>query len=336
MSLEQKKEAIFRVLEILWNGKGTQDEESERFTLEDIVGELDEEYGIRLERKAVIRDIALLRTLGFKIETTHQGSRLVSRPIEDAELCFLIDSVRASRDLTDDDKNDLIQKLGRLSSATFRERQHKRDLGSGERRRGRSDVIRNVALVNQAIASGDQVEYDYCLFGTDGELNRVASFKVSPYSLLQHNQRYYLMGYDLAGKHMIYHRMNRIVNLKRIKSDGSGQQLRNVKGFERGIDPRLFDYQMPYLYAEKPERVKIRAKLFVMDQIVDWFGDDLKTEDNGDGTVTVEVYSNPTAMCYWALQFAESVEVVSPPLIVKKIREILTHASDVYRINRSE
>ena len=334
MHYEQKKEAVFRILQILWDGKGTRDEESERFTLNDIVDQLHEK-GIRLERKAVLRDIDLLKEIGeeegFRIETTRRGSRLVSRPIGDAELCFLIDCVRASRDLSDADKVDLIQKIGRLSSTAFRDFQRKRDLSDGENKQEYTEIFQNVALVNQAIESGDLLEYGYCRFGPKGERYWVASCKVCPYSLLQHNQRYYLMGYDLAEKRVIYHRMNRITDLKKVPSKGEGQQIRSIKGFERGIDPKTFDFKMPYLYAETPEPVVIRADASLMDQIVDWFGEDVVASKGENNTVTVSVRSNRTAMRYWALQYAESVEVLTPPDLRKEIREVLERAGAKYK-----
>ena len=330
MSFESKKEAAFRILQILWNSKN-----GERMTLRDIIKRLKDFYNIELERKAVIRDIALLNEIGkeagFEIETTQQGSCLVSRLFTDAELCLLIDNVHANRDLADRDKAELIEKIGRLSSITFRNRQRRRNSNDGERLRWKagSRILDFVAKVNDAIESGKMVEYDYGSFGVDRALHPKTSRTICPFCLLQHNQRYYLMGFDSTSEELVYDRMNRVSNLK-ISEAGANQQIRGIKGFERGIDSRVFDFQMPYMFSGQPQPVTIRAKSSVMDQIVDWFGKDVQVEERGNDTVIIRLRSNLTAMRYWALQYAESIEVLSPPNLREEMRITLGHACKTY------
>lgn len=330
MSFESKKEAIFRILQILWNGTGAEDKTGEWMTLNKIIERLHHCYGISLERKAVIRDIALLNEIGevagFEIRTTRQGSRLVSRPFDDKELCFLIDNVRASRDLAARDKSELIEKIERLSSLSFRKRQGKRDSYDDGRQRGEtgSKVLDYVAKVNDAIESEKMVEYTYPLVGTDD----TKEWEINPICLLLHNQRYYLAGFDSESGEMVYHRMNRISKLNTSRTDA--KPLRSIKGFERGIDWRLFDYQMPYLYSGTPQPVTVRAKKSVMAQIIDWFGEDVRELGSENDTVTVTLRSNLTAMRYWALQYAESVEVLSPDSLREEIRTTLFNAYKAY------
>jgi predicted DNA-binding transcriptional regulator YafY len=87
---------------------------------------------------------------------------------------------------------------------------------------------------------------------------------------------------------------------------------------------------MPYLYTDEPERVTFVADEFVVDQIVDWFGESVYMKDIGDKKVQVEVKVSPIAMEYWALQFSKFVEVKSPMHLRNKIKDALENAVSKY------
>ena len=86
------------------------------------------------------------------------------------------------------------------------------------------------------------------------------------------------------------------------------------------------------MYAEPPVRVTFRTSEKLMDQVVDWFGKDITVhkDDNGD-TVEVSIQAAPTAMLYWALQYAEYVEILTPESLRERIIGVLKHASEVYK-----
>ena len=88
-SLEPKKLALIRVLQILKKYS----DYNHPMLQEDIAEKLELDYGITLERKAISRNIQLLREAGYEIESTRAGSYLDERDFEDSELRMLIDGV---------------------------------------------------------------------------------------------------------------------------------------------------------------------------------------------------------------------------------------------------
>ena len=68
-----------------------------------------------------------------------------------------------------------------------------------------------------------------------------------------------------------------------------------------------------------------------MDQIVDWFGKDILVIKKKDGKIDVSIQAAPTAMLYWALQYAESVEILKPENLRERVIETLKHATEVYQ-----
>ena len=321
--LEPKKLALLRVLQILWEHTN----ESHPLHLEQIAGRLESDYGIVIERKAVSRNITLLRDAGFEIETDKGGYYLARRIFEDAELRLLIDGVLASPHIAARHSKDLIDKICSLSSRDFP--RHISNIHSVEEwnRTENNTVFYNIEMIDDAIEQGKMVQYDYNKYGADKKLHKSSTQTVSPYQLVLHNQRYYLMGYCPYWGHMVYHRMDRITNMH--LTDKPAVPLRSVPGFEEGINYHELSTAMPYMYAEKPERVTFRAHKNLMDQVVDWFGKDVTVRCNGE-EVEVSVMAAPTAMLYWALQYADGVEILKPATLRDRVRDTLQHACEVY------
>ena len=69
-SLEPKKLALLRILEILKKHSDIK----HPLTQEDIIHRLKNDYGITLERKAISRNISLLREAGYEIVSSLKGS----------------------------------------------------------------------------------------------------------------------------------------------------------------------------------------------------------------------------------------------------------------------
>ena len=114
--LEPKKLALLRILQILQKYSDS----SHPLKQEDIARYLDADYGIVIERKAISRNLSLLREAGFEIESNRAGSYLNERDFTDAELRILIDGVLSSKYITARYSKDLIDKLCALSSKYFR------------------------------------------------------------------------------------------------------------------------------------------------------------------------------------------------------------------------
>lgn len=84
-SLEPKKLALIRILQLLKNYS----DENHVITHDQLTALLESEYGINIERKAIGRNISLLKEVGYKIETVKKGSYLTERMFEDSELRLL-------------------------------------------------------------------------------------------------------------------------------------------------------------------------------------------------------------------------------------------------------
>ena len=115
-SFEPKKLALIRIWQIL---KDYSDYDHP-LTQEDIAVKLENEYGIVMERKAISRNISLLKEAEIDVESRRAGSYNDCREFEDSELRMLIDGVLSSKHITAKHSKDLIERLCGLSNKYFR------------------------------------------------------------------------------------------------------------------------------------------------------------------------------------------------------------------------
>ncbi len=76
--------------------------------------------------------------------------------------------------------------------------------------------------------------------------------------------------------------------------------------------------------------VKFITKRYILNDVIDWFGKDIKFSDATDDEVTVTVKVNPIAMKMWALKYSRHIRVISPQTLVDEIKEDIEFAMKNY------
>ena len=323
-SLEPKKLALIRVLQILQKYS----DREHPIKHEKIVKLLESEYSLTIERKAIGRNISLLCEAGYDIETTKKGSYLAERTFEDSELKLLIDSVLASKHITPKQSKDLIKKLCSQSNKYFKK--HVKNIYSVQdwNKTENVTVFYNIEIVDEAIENENQVRFDYNKYGEDKKMHRSAVHTVSPYQMILHNGRYYLMGYNERWEHIQYYRMDRITNIELVNKVRT--PLKTIKGYENGIDYKRFSKSMPYMFFDEPQPVEFIVDGWAIDQVIDWFGRDIIIEKLKEDRFLIKVIASINAMEYWAMQYLNAVEVVSPIELRERIKKNVKVANKKY------
>ena len=322
--LEPKKLALIHILQILEKYSDFEHPLSQ----EVIAAHLEQEYGIVLERKAVSRNISLLKEAGFDIAQTQSGCYLAERQFEDAELHLLVDSVLASKHINPKHSKELIEKLCGLSNVYFR--RHVKNIYSVNDwdKTENPSLFLNIEIIDEAIDAKKQIEFDYNKFGADKKLHTTSRQYCSPYQFILHNQRYYLISYNERFSQIFCCRVDRITNVQ--ISDKPATDIRTVPGYKNGIDYKRFATAMPYMYTDEPQFVGFLADDSILDQVVDWFGKDIRINKTDDKYL-VRVLVSPTAMELWALQYSAHVEIVSPASLRERVATTLHQANEKYK-----
>ena len=322
-SLEPTKLALVRILQILEQYSDFDHPLKQR----DIIDYLDRDYGIVIERKAVGRNLSLLKEAGYDIASDRRGSYLAERMFDDSELRMLIDGVLASRHITAKHSKELIERLCSLSNKYFRS--HVKNIWSVNEwsKTDNQALFYNIEIVDAAIEQGKQIAFCYNKYGADKKLHKTSDQHATPYQMILRNQRYYLIACNEKWKNLGHYRLDRITGI--CLTDEPATPLRSLPGHEYGIDYREYATSLPYMFTDKPEMVEFLADSVIIDQIVDWFGDDARIKQSGD-KLKVSVKVSPMAMEYWAMQYLNFVEILSPKTLRERIAENLKSAKKKY------
>lgn len=316
-NLEPKKLALLRILQILED----ETDKEHPYTQAQIIKRLAEKYDITVERKAVGRNLSLLKEAGFGIESTKAGSFFDDRTFEQSELRLLVDSILCSRYINKRHSEDLIEKIVALGGKNFKSHvKHIYSVGKWSK----SDNIEffyNIEIADEAIERAKQITFHYNKFDETARLKKTYRQIVSPYQMILHNQRYYLMAYNEYWKNMAFYRMDKITDVEIL--DKPQTPIRSVPGYKNGIDYKDLATSRPYLYADKAEKIVVACDKALMDDVVDWFGNGVSVRKGNEGQIVVTLYASKDAMLYWALQYGRRAKVLEPEDLVQKIKQTL-------------
>ena len=302
MSLETKKTLIIRYSDA-----------AHPLTQSEIIDLLDKNYGVEAERKAIGRNVSCLMEMGVDIVNTRKGCYLAERPFENSELRILIDSVLCSRHINAGHSRELIDKLIKLGGRNFKAHvKHVFSVGDWSKSQNTA-FFYNVDLIDEAIENDRRIAFDYNKYGIDKKLHKSKSHKVSPYQMILRNQHYFLMACDEDWGDVTFYRVDKISNIRIL--DAPRTPLREVRGCEHGINYKEIALSREWFF----------------DEIADWFGTDVGVEATDDKTIRVTLTASPRAMEYWALQYCNYAEVVSPQHLRDSIKEKLASAAEKYK-----
>ena len=312
---------IYQILE-------TYSDEKHPLKQQDIIRILQNEYGIECERKAVGRNISYLQEMDFDIISSKQGSYLASRKFENSELRLLIDSVMGSRHINPSYSSELVGKLAELGGKNFKA-QVKHIYTVGEW--GKSDnkeLFLNIDLIDEAIEKGKKISFDYLKTGVDKKQHKSSFKKATPYQLILHNQRYYLMMFDEKYNGISYLRVDKMSKMRVLKEDGT--PLREIEGYKNGIDYGRFSSGFPYMFSDEQVTVRIKCKNRMADDLGDWFGDGYTISPCDKEHFIATVTASKKAMLYWALQYNVNVEILYPDSLREELKSTLEALLKIY------
>lgn len=345
---QPKKLIIMNILDIL--KKYT--DADHRLSQKDIVEILEREFDMKTDRKAVKRNLMNLIEFGYDIEY-NEISRMIknkngeaeenlilsdfylNRDFTDSELRLLIDSVLFSKHVPYSQCKEVVQKLENLSNIYFKLKvKHIRNLP--ENAPTNNQLFLTIEILDEAISKGLQVSFTYNNYDIDKKLHprknsegKEREYIINPYQIVATNGRYYLVcNYDKYDN-VAHYRLDRITNIQLLDTPVKPKD--KVKGLENGLDLPKHMAEHLYMFSGESIIVKFIAKRYIITEVIDWFGKDVKFSNATDDEVTVTVKVNEMAMQLWALQYARHIRVISPQSLVEKIKNDIAFAMENYK-----
>ena len=297
-------------------------DEDHSLTMSQIISEL-ESYDVSAERKSVYTDIEALRELGYDVigddSGRYYGYFLGERTFELAELKLLVDSVSASKFITDKKSKALIKKLESLTS-TYNAGKLERQVVVGDRVKTMNESIYiNVDMIHTAIAENSQIRFRYFNYNSKKEIEyrRDGEFYyVSPWALIWSDENYYLIAYDSNDEKIKHYRVDKMNKMSLVEARREG-----MSEFKK-INVSEYSGRVFGMYSGRSERVKMEFDNELSGVVIDKFGKDVSIVKTGAKKFLVIENVNVSKQFFgWIFGLGEGAKIVGPQNVVDEMNE---------------
>ena len=269
-------------------------------------------------------DIRMLREAGFDI-LVNESSGLsttyawVDRAFDTAELQILIDAVASARFIPLSKSKKLIEKLADMAGPSSAEELRPAVLSAEFVKTKDARYLYVVERIREGIRKGRKIAFQY--FEYDLEKKRVPrhggeEYFVSPYSMMWRYDRYFLIGWSDRREKVTVFRVDRM-GMPRVTEEESVHP-------PDGFDLRDWSEKIFWMYEGPEEKVTLRCRHHMMENIIDCFGQDVVPENVTADTfdVTVDVSVSNTFFA-WVLGFAGDMTIAGPEKVKREYTELL-------------
>ncbi|MBE5738963.1 MAG: WYL domain-containing protein [Clostridiales bacterium] len=322
-----KKSSLLYVLKIL----SRYTDKKHLLTYGDIARKLREEHNSDLERKTIARNIEILMDNGYDIvKNGNNGVYLGTRDFEDGELMFLTDAIYSSKSIPTKYAKDLVEKLTRNNSIYDRRRYTHLEKFDDTSRSDNKQLFYTIEQIEEAISNNKKIEFQYGSYTQDKKLKLRKDgkvYKINPYYMVNNRGKYYLVcNYDKYDDISNY-KIENIANIRILD-----EEIKPLKTLPGQANFSIREYMKEHIYMTMGDSVVAKLKVSNEDKIndiVDWFGCDISIQKQ-KGEIYVNIRVNEEALVYWALQYGENIEIVSPTSTREKIKAVLKSMLEKY------
>lgn len=314
-----QKIKLVKLLEIL---KKFSDEEHPLSTAQ-LIEKLAEQ-GIQAERKAIYDDIRILNDAGYEIFSYRNRSNyyyIIDRGFDLAELRVLLDAVQAAKFITEKKTAILTEKIACIAGENRAKLLTCNINCFNTVKHTNENILYNIDTLDECILKKKKVSFVY--FDYDSKCGRVYRKKgekyiVNPIALVFSEDNYYLTCYKDKYKNISNYRVDR---------------MDKVTMLETSIEPAEC-LQTFHIHTCKKQAFsmfvgELTEVEFIIDKskinlVVDKFGESVKMTDTGEPYVTVktQVQISPPFFA-WCITFGTALKIVSPYVVVEKMRALL-------------
>lgn len=324
---ENQKLKLLYLLRIL----SEETDEDHSLTMPELLEQL-AAYDIKADRKTIYADFEELEKAGYEIIGERVGNNynysLANREFELPELKLLVDSVQASRFITEKKSRELIKKLGALTSRYNAGKLKRELMYSGRVKTMNESIYYTVDKLHAAMNDGLKVRFQYFNWNVkkEQELRHGGAFyEVSPWALLWDDENYYLVAFDGKDGKIKHFRVDKMLRLSVTDKKREGEKEFKEAAVE-SYSTRMFG-----MFSGKDERVTLEAENRFAGILIDRFGKDIMMIPTGPerfrATVNVSVSEQ---FLSWVFSLGEGIKITGPESAVKAVREMLDRLNRTY------
>lgn len=287
-------------------------DEQHSLTTDELI-EVYEQNGYKANRNTIRDDISALIESGIDIITEYKGRSKVfyigNRLFELAEIKTLVDAVSSSRFITAEKSDALIEKLTKLTSVHNRKSLTETALSADRIKTDSTGIFLTIDKVNAAIREKKKIRFQYIdylptkekILRHDGKW-----YIVSPQTLIWNDDRYYVPSYSEEKGCIVPFRIDRMCSVELTDETAI---------HDESFDPAEYCRKVLKMYDGDVEeqKVTLEAPNRYMLNVIDRFGEDIKTEQEDDEHFTAEIIVRPSTTFFaWVFQFGGDIKILNP------------------------
>jgi len=321
----------------LWELLKNETDESNPMDTVEIIDKLSK-MGIDVDRKILYSDIELLNKYGFEVlkeRSKRNRYYVMDRSFNLPEVRILMDAVQASGFITEKKTEELIDKIASLAGSKRGEALKENIVRHSTVKSNNESIFYSVDTIISAIESGKKISFYYFSLNIKGEKlyrtvkdspNTVKQYTVNPVYMVLDNDQYYLVCYD--DKHMTpaNYRIDRMDRVKITDEDITKNSV------IESLDLAEHTRQMFGMYSGEVERVAFDIDRSLLDVVYDRFGSEVSIYETKDKAIRCKCNVQTGQMFIaWCCSFGKRLRVVSPPTLVKRVKQHLEDTIEAYK-----
>ncbi len=327
MAVQSQKLRMLYILQILME----RTDEDHVLTASDIIDILREEYDVTCDRRTIYSEMETFQQFGIDIVVLKgytPGYFVASRRFELPELKILVDTVQASRFISEKKSRELIGKLESLCS-----RHQAKQLSSQvtilNRPKTDQTVYYTVDKIHSAIYQDKKVTFQYAAWNIKKELvlrHGGTVYKVSPVSLTYDDENYYLIGYDEEAFRIKHYRVDKMQKL-----EITGESRTRIEEIEH-FDLSGYAKKTVGMFGGEDTEVVLRGKNSLVGVVIDRFGKDIWIRPDGEDCFRARILVAVSPQFYgWVTGIGNGLEILSPEPVREEMKEYLVQILDQYK-----
>lgn len=274
------------------------------------------------------RDLDRLSAMGNDIRKENGAHNtavysLVNKGFTFNEIRFIVDSVSINKYLSPSQKQKMIKKFeGMCSESEVRQLISRISLNG--RNLPNLDLLENLEIVHKIISECRKINFEYGKSNTKGNIEYYRKERdMIPVKAIYFDERFYLKCVNAQTQQIRTYRIDRMKNI------AAGDKVRQI--------PKLPKYDGVVLDMFEPEYfeyVKLRVKRFLLDDMMEKFGEYASIQDAPDDPENVIIRAKigiSDSFCRWVMRYGSNIEIISPDNIRSKFQEELQKVLEKYQ-----
>lgn len=285
-----------------------------------------ESKGIYADRRTIYTAISLLNSADFEITGVKEKGGYkyhhTNRDFNTNELKFLIDSIAASKFLTEKKSKELINKVKSLGSV-FESQSLNRSVLLNKRIKSMNDkVLKNLDIIYAAIADNSKITFEYLHWNPQRKLVSKAGkrYIVSPYSVSLTDDNYYLIAFNSEFNDLRHYRIDKMQSVKITENTREGKSL--FQSFD------IVDYSRKTfgMFGGKEETVTLEVINRLAGVFIDRFGEsaNIRPNFNNPDTFIVRIAVNISPQFFaWVFSLGTGAKIIAPESTVTDFKTMI-------------